>query len=203
MYDFDNRADVRLRDLTLALQSLTPAQREAQLAQVRKVLDEQKAALREQQQTLRALVQEQTKLLTLRRGYTRLLEEGDQFVLTKLFWLRDGQTLGERVFKDAGAGAMVTAKRLETAFRAELALLPRGQPGTVRFWLLVVLLGLVLPWAAVWATTRLRCLVTSLLAADKQRGMLGRGGGVALLLVVQTALDRKSTRLNSSHQLIS
>src|SRR5262249_5576654 len=29
LYDFDNRADMRLRDLTLALQTLTPAQREA------------------------------------------------------------------------------------------------------------------------------------------------------------------------------
>jgi potassium efflux system protein len=188
LYDFDNRADMRLRDLTLALQTLTPAQREVQFAKVRKVVDEQKAALREQQQTLRALVQEQTKLLTLRRGYTRLLEEGDQFVLTKLFWLRDGQMLGERVLQDAGTGAMVTAKRLEATFRAELSLLPHGQQGTVRFWLLVVFIGVGLPLVAVWATTRLRHLVASLLARDMQHGLVGTRGGVALLLVVQTGI---------------
>lgn len=188
LYDFDNRADMRLRDLTIALQSVAPAQREAQLAKVRRVLDEQKAALREQQQTLRALVQEQTKLLTLRRGYTRLLEEGDQFVLTKLFWLRDGQTLSGRVFQDAIAGAMMTARRLQTAFRAELARLPLGQQGAIRFWLLVVVLGVVLPLAALWAQTRLRRLSTSLLAMNMPHGIVGTRGGVALLTVVQTAI---------------
>ena len=44
------------------------------------------------------------KLLTLRRGYKRLLEEGEQFVLTRLFWLRDGQTLSSRVFQDVVTG---------------------------------------------------------------------------------------------------
>ena len=166
LYEFDNRAEMRLRDLTTALQAFTPVQREAHLTKVRKVLEEQKAALREQLQTLRDLVQEQTKLLTLRRGYTRLLEESDQFILTKLFWLRDGQTLSGRVFQDAVAGVIVTAKRLQTAFRAELALLPLGQQGAIRFWLFVVLIGAVLPWAAVWAQTRLRRLSTSLQATN-------------------------------------
>lgn len=188
LYDFDNHVERRLRDLTSALRTFTPPQREAQLTKARQGLEEQKATLREQQQTLRALVQEQTKLLTLRRGYTRLLEEGDLFVLTKLFWLRDGQTLGARVFQDARTGAIVTAKRLEAAFRAELALFPRRQQGTVRFWLLAVSLGLVLPWAALWANTRLRRLCASLLATDRQHGSVGRRGGGALLLIVQTAI---------------
>jgi len=51
---------VRLRDVA-----------ETQRARVQKVLDEQKAALRERKQILNALVQEQTKLLTLRRDYKR------------------------------------------------------------------------------------------------------------------------------------
>lgn len=188
LYDFDNRAGIRLRELTTALQAVAPAQREAQLTGVRKVLEEQKAARREQQQTLRALVQEQTKLLTLRRGYTRLLEEGEQFILTRLFWLRDGQALSGRVFQDAVAGAMMTARRLQTALRAELALLPLGQQGAIRFWLLVVVLGAAVPWAALWMQTRLRRLVTALLATDLPHGIIGRRGGVALLTVVQTAV---------------
>lgn len=188
LYNFATRADMRLREVTVVLQTAAPAQREAQLARVRKTLDEQKMALREQQQTLRDLVQEQTKLLTLRRGYTRLLEEGDAFILSKLFWLRDGQALNRRVSQDAIAGAIVTAKRLRTTLRAELALLPLAQPGAMRFWLLVVALGAVVPWAALWAQTRLRRLVTALLATNLPHGMPGRRGGVVLLLMVQTAI---------------
>ena len=145
LYDFDRRTEPRLRDVTGALQSLTPAQREAQLARVRKALDEQKAALRDQKQALRALVQEQTKLIALHREFRRLLEEGDQFIHTRLFWLRDGQTMSRRMFQDAVAGAVVTTKRLQAAFLAELALIPLSQEGAVRFWLLVVVIG---AWAA-------------------------------------------------------
>src|SRR5262249_13382406 len=145
-----------------------------------------KAALREQKQALRALVQGQTKLITLRRDYRRLLEEGDQFVLTKLFWLRDGQTISGRVFQEAVLGAVVTAKRLRATVLAELALLPRGQDGAVRFWLLVVVLGLGLPWAAVWASTRLRGLMVSWQAAERRQSMISTRSGVALLIVVQT-----------------
>ena len=83
LYEFDHSTETRLRDVA-----------EAQRARVQKVFDEQKAALRERKQILDALVQEQTKLLTLRREYKRILEEGDRFVLAKLFWLRDGQTIG-------------------------------------------------------------------------------------------------------------
>jgi potassium efflux system protein len=189
LYDFDNRAATRVSDLTIALQTLTPAQREAQLARLGKALEEQKVALREHQQTLRALVQEQMKLLTLRRGYKRLLEEGEQFVLTRLFWLRDGQTLSGRVFQDVVTGTMITARRLETAGRAELALIPFGKPEAVRFWSLVVSFCLLVPCAAVWAQIRLRRLLTPLLAVDRPRGIVSvRSIGVALLLVVQTAI---------------
>ena len=109
LYEFDHNTETRLRDVVIALQTLPTAQREAQLTRVQKAFDEQKAALRERKQILDALVQEQTKLLTLRRDYKRLLEEGDRFVLAKLFWLRDGQTIGVRTLRDAVAGAMAAA----------------------------------------------------------------------------------------------
>src|SRR4029453_8669794 len=69
LYEFDHNSETRLRDVAIALRTLPAAQREEQLARVQKVLDEQKAALRERKQILDALVQEQTKLLTLRREY--------------------------------------------------------------------------------------------------------------------------------------
>ena len=102
LYEFDQSAEMRLHDVA-----------EAQRAKVQKVLDEQKAALREHKQSLDALVQEQTKLLTLRRDYKRILEESDRFVLAKLFWLRDGQTIGVRTLRDAASGVMITANRVQ------------------------------------------------------------------------------------------
>ena len=104
LYEFDHSAETRLRDVA-----------EAQRARVQKVLDEQKAVLREHRQSLDALVQEQTKLLTLRREYKRILEESDRFVLAKLFWLRDGQTIGVRTLRDVAAGVMITADRVQAS----------------------------------------------------------------------------------------
>lgn len=186
LYEFDHSIETRLRDVTSALRTLPPVQREAQLARARKVLEEQKAALREQKQALAVLVQEQTRLLTLHREYRRILEESDQFVLTKLFWLRDGQTMGWRVAQDAVAGAIVTANRLRTSLRAELAALPLGQDGAGRFWVLVAFVGVGLPWVALWRRIRLQRLIASRLASDST--VFGARSGVAALIVVRTAI---------------
>src|SRR5439155_16095995 len=187
LYEFDHSTETRLHDVATALRTLPATQREVQLARVQKVLDEQKAALRERKQILEALVQEQTKLLTLRRDYKRILEEGDRFVLAKLFWLRDGQTIGMRTLRDAIAGAMITANRVQASGRAALALMPLGQAGAVRFWVLVVLAGVGLPWVALWGSTRLRSWIASFLAADSTE-VFGTRSGVAALLVIQTAI---------------
>jgi hypothetical protein len=186
LYEFDHTSETRVRDMTIAMRTLTPAQREVQLARVRKVLEEQKAALREQRKVLTDLLQEQTKLLTLRREYKRLLDESDQFILTKLFWLRDGQKMGSRVVQDAVAGAMVTARRVQASFRAELALLPLD--GAVRFWVLVAFVGVGLPWVALWGTTRLRPCIASFLGSESTQEVWGTRSRVAALIVVQTAI---------------
>lgn len=176
LYEFDHSTETRLRDVA-----------EAQRARVQKVFDEQKAALRERKQILDALVQEQTKLLTLRREYKRILEEGDRFVLAKLFWLRDGQTIAVRTLRDAIAGAVITANRVQDSVRAELALMPLGQAGAVRFWVLVALAGVGLPWVALWGSTRLRSWIASFLATDSTE-VFGTRSGVAALIVIQTAI---------------
>jgi len=187
LYEFDHSTETRLRDVAIALRTLPAAQREVQLARVQKVLDEQKAALRERRQILDALVQEQTKLLTLRREYKRLLEEGDRFVLAKLFWLRDGQTIGVRTLRDAVAGAMITANRVQASVRTALALIPLGQAGAVRFWVLLALAGVGLPWVALWGSIRLRSWIASFLATDSTE-VFGTRSGVAALIVIQTAI---------------
>src|SRR5712691_2852463 len=176
LYEFDHSTEARLRDVA-----------ETQRVRVQKVLDEQKAALRERKQILNALVQEQTKLLTLRREYKRILEEGDRFVLAKLFWLRDGQTIGMRTLRDAVAGAMITANRVQAFLRAELALVPLGQADAVPFWVLLVLAGVGLPWVALWGSIRLRSWIASFLATDSTE-VFGTRSGVAALIVIQTAI---------------
>src|SRR4029453_19068537 len=176
LYEFDQSAETRLRDVD-----------EAHRARVQKVFDEQKAVLREHRQSLDSLVQEQTKLLTLRREYTRILEESDRFVLAKLFWLRDGQTIGVRTLRDAVAGVMITADRVQGSVRAALALIPLGQAGAVRFWVLVALAGVGLPWVALWGSARLRSWIASFLATDSTEAF-GTRSAVAALIVIQTAI---------------
>ena len=72
----------------------------------------QKAALREQQQALTALVQETTALLALHRERKRLLDDSYRFVLTKMFWLRDGRTMSWAVVEDAVQGTVNVVQRL-------------------------------------------------------------------------------------------
>ena len=188
LYEFDSGAETRVRDVTVALRPLPAAQREAQLGRIQKALDEQKAALREQKQTLNALVQEQTKLLTLRRDYKRILEEGDRFVLAQLFWLRDGQTIGLRTLHDAVSGAIITASRVQAAGRAALALIPLGQAGVVRFWVLVVFAGVGLFWVAWRVSARLRAVIHAGLATGRTPEAFGTRSGVAALLILQSAI---------------
>src|SRR5262249_59074448 len=129
---------------------------------------------------LEGLVEEQTKLLTLRREYQRLLEEGNRFVLAKLFWLRDGQTIGVRTLRDARVGAMITANRVQASVRAALALIPLGQAGAVRFWGLVALAGGGLPWGALWGGTRLRSSSAPVSATDIPVGFRAPRSGAVL-----------------------
>jgi hypothetical protein len=136
LYEFDHSADTRLRDIA-----------EAQRARVQKVLDEQKAVLREQSKAW-------TPWSRSKRSYSRsatninILEESDRFILAKLFWLRDGQTIGVRTLRDAVAGVRITASRVQASVRAVLALIPLGQAGAVHFLILLELEGVGLQWVA-------------------------------------------------------
>ncbi len=188
LYAFDQQVEIRLRDLTLALHNLPPKQREAKLADVSKALEAHREALREQKQALTALVQEQTKLIALRHAYKRLLDEGSQFVLTKLFWLRDAQTMGGRLLQEALMGLSITAGRVQTTLQNELALLPLGTADALRFWGLGAFFLLALPLLAFWLSTRLRQRITVRLSSDTAYESLATRGGVACLIIVQTVI---------------
>jgi hypothetical protein len=70
---------------------------------------------------------------------------------------------------------------------ATLALMPVGQDGAVRFWVLLGLAGIGLPWVALQGSTRLRSWIASFLATDSAEAF-GMRSAVAALIIIQTAI---------------
>jgi len=83
---------------------------------------------------------------------------------------------------------MITARRVQASFRAELALLPLGQDGAARFLVLVAFIGVGLSWVALWARARLRPCIASFLESESTQEVWGTRSRVAALIVVQTAI---------------
>jgi len=187
LYAFDRQTEARLRHVLSAMAMMAIGQREAEIARLHKALDEQKATLRECKQTLTALVQEQTKWLTLRRDYRRILEEADQFVLTKLFWLRDGQTIGLRTLRDAVGGIQVTGQRLQAQWHSMVQALPRQQSEAIRFWAVLVVGLLGVPWLLRRLGQRWRHHIATLLTAERAQEAIGTRSRVALLVGLYAA----------------
>ncbi|MGH9429330.1 MAG: hypothetical protein ACRD2L_23855, partial [Terriglobia bacterium] len=74
LYEFDTQAEERIAQLQLGLGDTTSQRRERATIQV-DLLNEQKVALRDQQQVLTVLVQQETKLLGLQGEYQQMLSE--------------------------------------------------------------------------------------------------------------------------------
>jgi small-conductance mechanosensitive channel len=187
LYDFPRYIETRLGALSGALQAMAAPQRQAELAKVRQALEEQRAALREQQQVLAALVQEHTRLLTLHREYKRLLDDSYVSLLTQIFWLRDARTLSWDVVQDMVAGATSTITRLRTFVRAAQAHAWSKMSGAPSLWFIGLLTCIGLPWLVAKLRRRLRSLQAfSLATAARQETPPGLH--VAILIVLQTAL---------------
>jgi potassium efflux system protein len=186
LYEFDRLAENRVTDLRLQLRVLDATQRDAKLASLQQALDEQKAALREQQQALAALVQDLTRLITLHRERKRLLDDGYRFILTKMFWLRDGQPMNWAVSQRALTGAMYTGSRLRDFAYSELSGLLAGLLRSSRFWVVVLLVFVFLPWAASWQQRQLRARVRTYIAQDVRRQSFGHKTASAVLMFMQT-----------------
>jgi small-conductance mechanosensitive channel len=169
LYEFDRQVDKRLTAWSSALPADAPKPLAAEMAEVRKAFEDQKGALRDQQQVMVTLVHDQTKLLTLHRQHKRLLDDGYLFVLTKMFWLRDGERMSLAVLQDVADGAMANAKRLQAFVREEGTRVQTRLTAGVHLWVIALLLFLVLPWLAVKMSTRLRVVVKAFLAACASR----------------------------------
>ncbi len=183
LYEFDSREETALADLTVLLSLASAEEQEAAVTEVRQLLDEQRAALRDQQQTLTALVQEVTKLLTLHREYKRQLDEGYLLALNRMFWLRDGEPFSWATFRDALAGGASTGVRLYTVARAAPAYLQDHLFDSLRFWFMLLLVLLVLPWVAYGIHKHLKTQVTFSLADHAERKELPSGKTAALIVI--------------------
>lgn len=187
LYDFRQQAESRLNRLMADLQALPPQQRAAEGARVRQALDEQKAALREQQQVLAELLQDNTTLLALHREYKRLLDDSYLFVLTKMFWLRDAKTLQWDTLYDTVAVAISAVRRLQGFLHAAQAHVRATWARAVLLWLLVPLVCLVLPWVLYRVWRRLRQVQVAALTAHAGPD-IPPGFGVVAAIVAQVAV---------------
>ncbi|GIX47258.1 MAG: hypothetical protein KatS3mg131_1469 [Candidatus Tectimicrobiota bacterium] len=188
LYEFDRQVEVRLQELLSQLGAMAPEKREARLARVREAFAAQKAALREQQQVLATLTQDLTKLITLHRERKRLLDDSYRFILTKLFWLRDGQPLRSAVVEAALRGALSTAARLRAFVHAELTTLLASLLRSLRFWLLLPTVFVLLPWLALRLRRWLRARVRAYIDRDMRQQAVGYRVVSALLMLLQTTV---------------
>ena len=187
LYDFPHQAEARIAGLVAALQAIPAPQREANVTRIRPVLEDQKAALREQQQVLAALVQDRARLLALHRDYKRLLDDSYVFVLTQMFWLRDAKTLNWDVGRDVMIGAIGTVRRLRVLLGVPGSYIWARISGATYLWFLALLICLVLPWVLTRISRYLRGLRISALETSEAQNVLP-GLGIAALTVIQAAL---------------
>lgn len=169
LYAFDMQMEVRLAEVTQALQATSPLQGDTAVPEARQELADLKAALREQQQELTGLLQEISRLGNAHREYRRLLDAGYHFVLTNMFWLRNAEPMSQSSFTELVVGLRSTGQRLSAVAEAEYTQVVQRLSAAPALWLLL-LVGLpgVLGSAA-WATRRLHAMEAVMQASPPSR----------------------------------
>lgn len=188
LYEFDRVAELRIGEMRVRLGIVSRPEHDAQVTQAYQALDEQKQALREQQQSLVLLMQELNKLITLYRERKRLLDDSYRFILAKRFGFRDSQPMNWRVLHLAAAGALQTVDRLRTFVRSELSNVVSGLLRSTRFWLLLPLFFVGLPWVAYRTRHGLRAWARAYSAEEVERQSLLRKTVSASLMLLQTSI---------------
>lgn len=188
LYDFDRVAELRIAELRIQLSIVRRPEHDAKATQAYQALDEQKQALREQQQALALLMQEINKLITLHRERKRLLDDSYRFILTKMFGFRDSQPMSWRVLRLAAAGAVHTGTRLQTFVHSEVSNVVASLLKSTRFWLLLPLLFVALPWVAYRTRHGLRARARAYVAEEVKRHSAMRRAVSAFLMLLQTSI---------------
>ena len=186
LYEFDHLASNRLNQLTAVLLSASPNERVATLSSLQADLEIQRTSLREQQQVLVDLTQTASQLMVLHQEHERLLDEGYRLVLSKMFWLKNSDTLSWALVGGMTADALSVAARSVAAMRSDLSRLWLRLQRGVGPWGLLVLLFAVFPLAVRRIWSYLHRSIHASLATSMQQEKPPHIG-VALLLVLQAA----------------
>jgi len=144
LYEFDAQAEERIARLQLELRDPTPQQREKTTTQVGLLLNEQKAALRDQQQVLTALVQQATKLLQLKQEYQQMFSESYFATFNELLWLRISEPLDWTAVRNSLVKGVNTLRHFWTSLYTETPPFQNVEPGSAYRWVLGLAL-LLLP----------------------------------------------------------
>ena len=188
LYEFDRESETHLSQLKAAFPDTLPTpQRDTAVAEMRTLYDEQKAAWRDQQQVLTALVQEMTQLIGLQEGYQYQLDDSYVFALTKIFWLRDSAPLSWNVGRDMLASMATSLVRLYAFARHQHTRWQAALAHPVRFGLVALLVLVILPAIAYRARKRLRTLVVSFFDEPTRRDE-PPGGAAASFIVLRSAI---------------
>ena len=186
LYEFDRLARAQVNQLTGALLSASPNERVAALSGLRAELEVQRTALREQQQVLADLTQTTSRLIALHHEHERLLDEGYRLVLSKMFWLRNSDTLNWALVGGMTAHALSMASRSIAVMRSDLSRLWLRMKQSVAPWGLLALLFIVLPLVARRLWSNLNGAIHASLTASARQEKPPHIG-VALLFVLQAA----------------
>src|SRR5262249_3035290 len=154
---------------------------------VQPLLDQQKTALREQQQTLAALGQELTTLMALDGEDKRQLDESYLLGLTTSFWLRDSKPLSWEGLSDMMSGGRQLAVRLAQFTQSECQRLLALAAQNGGLWALAGCLFLLLPWLAYRGQRRLHLLMTSPLNTGTGYAQQ-RSWVIAILMLIWSAI---------------
>ncbi|MDH3602771.1 MAG: mechanosensitive ion channel, partial [Candidatus Tectomicrobia bacterium] len=187
LYEFDRHAATRLAAVPEPTQDTSSVQGTHTLTQLQTTFDEQKAALRAQQQVLTALVQDQSGLITMHREYQRLLDDSYYSSLAKIFWLRDGERLSLDVLREMLAGAGTTVLRLTHFVRHEGSQVRAQLSGKLSIWILSVILFVAIPIIGLKLRQRLGTMIRSCLARCVERE-LPPGVWEVLLITLRPAI---------------
>ena len=202
LYEFDRWAKEQVSQLTGALLAASPNERVAALSGLRADLEAQRAALREQQQVLTDLTQAASRLIALHHEHKRLLDEGYRLVLSKMFWLKNSDTLGWALVGDMIAHAQAVALRSVAAVRDDLSLLGSRLTHGAGSWSLLGLLLVALPLVARRIRRQLHRAVHASLRASTQQEKPPHVGTGLLLLLQSTAWPAYLALLGWSRQFL-
>ena len=187
LYESDRQATARMAALPNPEQDLSSVQGSAAFTLFQKAFDEQKVALRAQQQVLTELVQDQSRLLSIHHEYQRLLDDRYYSSLAKIFWLQDGERLSLGVLREMLTGAQTTVLRLTQFVRNEGSRLRARLAEQSSIWILALILFVAIPIVGLKLRQRLQTMIRSCLARCAERE-LPPGVWEVFLIVLRPAI---------------